>query len=260
LFDQTHATLSVRSEPSSGDESVSLHAIGRRVRRMAPGAAALKAAPLPERAPAAEAVRSAGEDADFKAQLLHLIPHLRAFAFSLARRNGGEDLAQEAMMRAWKARASYQPGTNFKAWLFTILRNQHMSIGRRAWRTRPLDPEIAENTLVANDDPAAREDLVDVRNAMQGLKFVQRQALMLVGAAGLSYTQTAAICGCAEGTIKSRVSRARTQLAAILESRKLKPRERTAVTAGTVLETIMAEANSMQLRKSRAVAETGSLK
>jgi RNA polymerase sigma-70 factor (ECF subfamily) len=193
-------------------------------------------------------VRSPDEDAIFKSQLIQLIPHLRAFALSLTNRPEGEDLAQETMLRAWKARDSYQPGTNLKAWLFTILRNQHMSGGRRAWRTRPLDPEVAENTLVANDDPSAREDLVDLRNAIQRLNFEQRQALMLVGAAGLSYTEAAAICDCAEGTIKSRVSRARAQLAAILDSRKLKPRERTDVSASTVFESIMAEASSLQSR------------
>lgn len=157
------------------------------------------------------------------------------------------------MLRAWKARDSYQPGTNLKAWLFTILRNQHMSGGRRAWRTRPLDPEVAENTLVANDDPSAREELVDLRNAIQHLNFEQRQALMLVGAAGLSYMEAAAICDCAEGTIKSRVSRARSLVATILESRKSRPRERTDVSAATVFDSIMAEANSLRSRVRRRI-------
>ncbi|MDP3493610.1 MAG: sigma-70 family RNA polymerase sigma factor [Hyphomonadaceae bacterium] len=188
------------------------------------------------------------DDAAFKADLVKLIPHLRAFAFSIARAAEAEDLAQDAMMRAWRARASYEPGSNIKAWVFTILRNQHMSLARRSWRSQPLDPEIAENTLVANDDPMASEELLDVRSAMLMLPFEQRQALALVGAAGLSYKETADICACAEGTIKSRVSRARTELLAILERRKNKQRARTDVPASRAFETVMAEAAAMQTR------------
>jgi len=195
---------------------------------------------------AATAPRSAEQDAAFKSELVKLIPHLRAFAFSIARASEAEDLAQDTMMRAWRARASYEPGTNLKAWTFTILRNQHTSQARRSWRSQPLDPEIAENTLVANDDPMASEELLDVRSAMLQLPFEQRQALALVGAAGLSYKETAEICGCAEGTVKSRVSRARTELVAILESRKCRQRARTEVLASQVFNTIMTEAAAMQ--------------
>ncbi len=193
------------------------------------------------------------DDRDFKAQLVKLIPHVRAFSYSVASRNESNDLAQETLLRAWKARASYQPGTNLKAWLFTILRNAHYSRGRRAWRTQPMDPEIAENVLVANDDPSASEELLDVRNAMQELSFEHRQALALVAAAGLSYAETAAICDCAEGTVKSRVSRARVELASILERRRQQQRMRTSVSASQAFESILAEAESMK-RGERAPA------
>ena len=186
------------------------------------------------------------DDAAFKSSLVQLIPHLRAFAFSITRSSQAEDLAQDAMMRAWRARASFEPGTNFKAWVFTILRNQHTSLARRAWRSQPLDPEIAENTLIANDDPMASEELLDVRSAMLLLPFEQRQALALVGAAGLSYKEAAVICACAEGTIKSRVSRARTELQEILARRSRKQRAQTDVPASRAFETIMAEAAAMQ--------------
>ena len=93
------------------------------------------------------------------------------------------------MVKAWRARASYEPGSNFKAWVFTILRNQHTSLARRAWRSQPLDPGVAESTLMASDDPMASEELLDVRSAMLLLPFEQRQALALVGAAGLSYKE-----------------------------------------------------------------------
>ena len=101
---------------------------------------------------------------------------------------------------------------------------------------------------MASDDPMASEELLDVRSAMLLLSFEQRQALALVGAAGLSYKETAEICGCAEGTVKSRVSRARAELLAILDRRKHRQRVRTNVPAARVFETIMAEAAAMQNR------------
>ena len=83
-------------------------------------------------------------------------------------------------MKAWKSRATYQPGTNLKAWVFTILRNKFISNKRRDWRSQPLDPGVAESTLVVHDDPSTREELLDVRNAMRLLPDVQREALILV--------------------------------------------------------------------------------
>jgi len=192
------------------------------------------------------AVPAAHCDAQFKADLVKLIPHLRAFAYSISSRAEADDLAQQAALKAWTARASFQPGTNFKAWIFTILRNHYMSEKRRSWRNQPLDPVVAENTLVANDDPSASEELLDVRNAMQHLSFEQRQALVLVTAAGLSYEDTATVCGCAVGTVKSRVSRARVELVDILERSRLKQRARTSVTASQAFESIMKDASDFR--------------
>jgi len=187
-------------------------------------------------------------DERFKAELLAVIPHLRAFAYSMMKRGDADDLVQESLLRAWQARASYQPGTNLKGWTFTILRNLHLSNMRRAWRSRPLDPADAEKLLVANDDPFAGEELLDVRNAMQHLPLDQRHALVLVGAAGLSYEETAKICGCAIGTVKSRVSRARETLAAILKKRARAPRVRTAVSSTQVFQEIMQGAANLRRR------------
>lgn len=188
------------------------------------------------------------DDATFKAQLVALIPHLRAFAFSMTHRPEAEDLAQETMIKAWRARSSFQAGTNFKAWLFTILRNEHYSRARRSWRSVPLDPGVAESTLVVSDDPSVREELLDVRNAMQMLSFDQRQSLVLVAAAGLSYADTAAICGCAIGTVKSRVNRARAELAGILENQSGKHRAQSEISASAAFTTIMTEAAAMQVQ------------
>jgi len=159
----------------------------------------------------------ANADAEFQSDLVGLLPQLRAFARSLTGRAAeADDLAQETMLSAWRARAHYCMGSNMKAWTFRILRNQFLSNRRRAWRTEPLDPEVAERTLVAADDPSAALDVSDVRRGMMRLSVEQREALILVGAAGLSYEEAASICQAAIGTIKSRVSRARVELQIIL--------------------------------------------
>src|SRR5262249_42000422 len=148
-----------------------------------------------------------------------LIPHVRAFARTLAGDPASaDDLAQDALMKAWDARRSYQMGTNMKAWAFMILRNQFYSEKRRSWRQTQLDPEVAERTRIAVDDPEPPVALDELRQALATLPAEQREALILVGAGGFAYEEAAAICGCAVGTVKSRVSRARRALQAILES------------------------------------------
>ena len=157
-------------------------------------------------------------DEAFKTELTGLIPQMRAFARSLCRdATAADDLAQDALLKAWNNRTSYQPGTNMKAWTFMILRNQFYSDKRRSWRSTQLDPEVAERTLVAVSNPIASLELDEVRRALAKLPEDQREALILIGAGGLSYEEVSEICGCAIGTIKSRVSRARDRLAALLE-------------------------------------------
>jgi RNA polymerase sigma-70 factor (ECF subfamily) len=154
---------------------------------------------------------------DFKSDLVALIPQMRAFARTLCGdRTQAEDLAQDTLLRAWNSRASFQPGTNLKAWTFMILRNQFYSDKRRSWRSTPLDPETAERTLVATTNPIATLELDEVRRALAMLPDDQREALIMIGAGGLSYEEVSEICGVAVGTIKSRVSRARDRLARIL--------------------------------------------
>jgi RNA polymerase sigma-70 factor (ECF subfamily) len=154
---------------------------------------------------------------DFKTDLIALIPQMRAFARTLCGdRTQAEDLAQDTLLRAWNSRASFQVGTNLKAWTFMILRNQFYSDKRRSWRSTPLDPETAERTLVATTNPIATLELDEVRRALAMLPDDQREALIVIGAGGLSYEEVSDICGVAVGTIKSRVSRARDRLALIL--------------------------------------------
>jgi len=156
-------------------------------------------------------------DEAFRAELTPVIPHMRAFARTLCgNATEADDLVQEALAKAWKSRASYQPDTSLKSWTFTIIRNQFYSDKRRSWRQTSLDPEMAERTLVAVTNPTGALELDEVRRALALLPDDQREALILVGVAGLAYEEVSAICGCAEGTIKSRVSRARQRLADIM--------------------------------------------
>jgi len=186
-------------------------------------------------------------DNAFKRELVTLIPHLRAFARTLTGDpTAADDLAQDAMMKAWDARASFQLGTNMKAWTFMILRNQFYSEKRRSWRQSQLDQEAAERTLVAVDDPEAPVALDELRMSLGMLPAEQREALILVGAGGFAYEEAAAICGCAVGTVKSRVSRARRALQAILEAGAY---DRDGRSAGDAMGSILADAERMSSQR-----------
>ncbi|MGH7025242.1 MAG: sigma-70 family RNA polymerase sigma factor [Caulobacteraceae bacterium] len=153
---------------------------------------------------------------DFQAQLVAQIPVMRAFARTLCDSTySAEDLAQDGLVRALACRHQFTPGTNLRAWLLTILRNLYYSEKRRSWRSTPLEPEVAERTIVADEESTAKVELDELRRAMNMLADEQREALILVGAAGLSYEEAGEICGAPVGTIKSRVSRARDRLALI---------------------------------------------
>src|SRR6201995_1578942 len=183
----------------------------------------------------------AGEnDEEFRRDLVALIPHLRAFARTLCGDPAAaDDLAQDAVMKAWDARASFQIGTNMKAWTFMILRNQFYSEKRRSWRQTQLDQEAAERTLVAVDDPEAPVALDELRLGLGMLPAEQREALVLVGAGGFAYEEAAEIFYFVVGTVKSRVSRARRALHAILESGAY---DRDGASAGGGLRAILAGA------------------
>ena len=159
------------------------------------------------------------EDPDFKSDLLALVPRLRGFARALSRNHAaGDDLAQETVLRAWRGRDSFQPGSNMEAWLFRILRNTHIS-GLRATARAPVQSSSdIEERLAGADDPSSRLALNDLRRALNGLPAAQREALVLVGAAGWSYEEAARHAGCPLGTLKTRVFRARRALAEHLAS------------------------------------------
>ncbi len=163
-------------------------------------------------------------DSAFRAELIPLIPFLRAFARTLSgHRDNADDLCQETLAKAWQSRDAYQMGTNLKAWLFMILRNQFYSERRRSWRQQPWHDSDAENAQVTHDAQGAKLDLSDLSRALRLLSDEQREALILVGAGGFSYEEASSICACALGTIKSRVARGRTLLQELLESQSAEP-------------------------------------
>jgi RNA polymerase sigma-70 factor (ECF subfamily) len=156
-------------------------------------------------------------DPSVRDAVLAAVPSLRAFAISLCGNvDRADDLVQETLLRALANIDSFQPGTNMSAWLFTILRNLFRSEYRKRRReVEDGDGSYAE-TLKSQPEQSSRVEFEEFRTALAKLPPDQREALILVGASGFSYEEAAEICGCAVGTIKSRVNRARSRLAELL--------------------------------------------
>ena len=161
--------------------------------------------------------RTPSEKAEFKTELTEVVPHLRAFARGLCGRpDMADDLVQETLLKAWAAQERFEPGTSMRAWTFVILRNAYLTDMRRNRFRGEYDEIVAERILTA---PAGQEEpihLSDMHRALLTLPPERREALLLVGAGGFSYEEAANICGCAVGTIKSRVGRARAALNSML--------------------------------------------
>jgi len=149
--------------------------------------------------------------------MLRAVPSLRAFAISLCGNvDRADDLVQETLVRAWGHRESFQPGTNMSAWLFTILRNLFRSEYRKRRREIEDSDGSHADSLTSLPEQNSRLEMLEFRKALNVLPAEQRESLILVGASGFSYEEAAQICGCAVGTIKSRVNRARMRLAELL--------------------------------------------
>lgn len=166
----------------------------------------------------AEAKRTAAQKLEFKRELEEVIPHLRAFARGLCGRpDMADDLVQEALMKAWAAQERFEPGTSMRAWTFVILRNAYLTDMRRNRFRGEYDETVAEKILTAPADQEEPIHLSDLHRALLTLPPERREALLLVGAGGFSYEEAANISGCAIGTIKSRVGRARAALTTMME-------------------------------------------
>lgn len=155
--------------------------------------------------------------ADPRDELVEHLPALRAFALSLTRNaSAADDLVQDTIEKAWSNLSKFQPGTNMRAWLFTIQRNTFYSDRRKAkFEVPDVDGHFAAS-LAEKPAHDGRLAFNDFKAAFQKLPDEQREALILVGASGFSYEEAAEMCGCAVGTIKSRANRGRRRLADLL--------------------------------------------
>ncbi len=154
---------------------------------------------------------------DPREEIVEHLPALRAFAMSLSRNSAtADDIVQDTIVKAWSNIDKFEPGTNLRAWLFTILRNTYYSLHRKRGReVSDGDGEYAAQ-LSEKPDHDGRLAMSDFRDAFARLPAEQREALILVGASGFSYEEAAEMCNCAVGTIKSRANRGRKRLAELM--------------------------------------------
>lgn len=153
---------------------------------------------------------------EFRAEIIKLLPQLRAFSRGLTgSRDRADDLVQDTLMRAIAGEHLFRPGTNLRAWLFTILRNRHLSEFRRRRYDGGGVEDVPEALVAVSGNQHAALELKEVQSLLMTVPVKLREALILVSAAGLSYEEAAAVCKCAVGTIKSRVNRARAEITAL---------------------------------------------
>jgi RNA polymerase sigma-70 factor, ECF subfamily len=162
---------------------------------------------------------------DARAGIVRMLPVLRAYATSLARNEArAADLVQQAVLQALANLDKFRPGTNLEAWMFTILRNRHHA----DWRKRRREVELTDgcandirHSTGGEDAAAARLDYARVEQLLHYLPAEQRRALVLVAVEGRGYAEVAELLGCAEGTVKSRVNRARLRLLEMMDGYQL---------------------------------------
>jgi RNA polymerase sigma-70 factor, ECF subfamily len=163
----------------------------------------------------------------FEQDLIALVPGLRVFSHSLCRNSAlAEDLAQEALTRAWRYRNRFESGTNLRAWVFTILRREFYSQMRRARHEAPWDDVLGERISAPAIEQEWAMELADCTRALRALPEDQGAAVVLIGAGGLTHDEAAKICMTNVGTVKSRASRGRASLSGLLagDGRPMPPR------------------------------------
>lgn len=174
-----------------------------------------KPAGAPSGGPKPDAAAAGGKS--LQSQVLEFLPALRAFARSLTRnRTEADDLVQETLLKALSNIDKFDPGTNLRAWLFTILRNTYYTDVRKRRRENDGLSVLSQQDTNVGPSQEWSMTLKSLKEALEHLPDDQREALVLVGAAGLSYEEAAEVCGCALGTIKSRVNRARAKLLTLM--------------------------------------------
>ena len=146
-----------------------------------------------------------------KAEIIELIPALRAFARTFCRNpDDADDLVQETLTKGIANIDKFEPGTRMKSWLFTIMRNTFYTRIKVAVREAPGLGDCVSSQVTSEASQEWTAQAREVRAAIEQLPEHQREVLVLIGVLGMSYEETAEICGCAVGTIKSRLNRART--------------------------------------------------
>jgi RNA polymerase sigma-70 factor (ECF subfamily) len=195
-----------------------------------------------------------GGSTDFERELVALIPFLHGLSGVMCgKRPIAEDMAQEALTRAWRSRDSFEPGSNIKAWLFTILRNAIYSNSRRAWRELQWDETLGEKIPAPPREQEWVLELSDTARALSRLELEQREALILVTVCGFTQSDAAKICGVPPGTVKSRAARARAKLLDMLDDdAPVPPRRRNCSSAGA--DDILAELSDRTRDRARVAA------
>jgi RNA polymerase sigma-70 factor (ECF subfamily) len=188
---------------------------------------------------------SSGAPIAFQRDLIALIPELRALSRLLCgNQTTAEDMAQEALAKAWRARTRFEPGSNLKAWLFTILRNEFYSHARRAWRETRWDEDLGKNVPAPAHQQERSMELSDTARALGKLPKRQREAVILVAAGGFTYDDAARLCGTHAQNMKSRVSRGRAGLLRLVEGNEPLP-PRSTVRISEPMEDILAQLVSL---------------
>lgn len=156
---------------------------------------------------------------DFNRRLEEQLPRLRRYARALTRDvSRADDLVQDTLLRALTKQHLYQDGTNLRAWLFTLMHNQHVNDVRRSNRDGGnIDVTEMASVLVANTDPTASRKLHELERALGRLPVEQREAILLVGLEGMRYDEAAEVAGVPIGTVRSRLSRGREALRRLLD-------------------------------------------
>jgi RNA polymerase sigma-70 factor (ECF subfamily) len=156
---------------------------------------------------------------EFHSLLEAEIPRLRRYARALVRdADRADDLVQDTLIRALAKQHLWMPGTNLRAWLFTLMHNQHVNNVRRPAReVVELDADDNSSALIATTDPTASCQLRELEKALGRLRQEEREVILLVGLEGLRYDETAEILGVPIGTVRSRLFRGREALRKLLD-------------------------------------------
>jgi RNA polymerase sigma-70 factor, ECF subfamily len=149
--------------------------------------------------------------------IIEHVPHLRRYARALTGDfASAEDLVQDTIERGWKRMALWRPGSNLRAWLFTIMHNLYVNQMKAGLRRKSIGAE--QNAVDAPIAPPQdnRLDLIDLNRALQRLPHEQREVVLLIGLEQMSYVEAAKVLGVPVGTVMSRLSRGREQLRTIM--------------------------------------------